>query len=94
MEAGPHPINAIFAFLFFGGFKLGLFICFTFISRKKLTATSCSLLMLMGPCSSWKTLQEPAHSWETGQSIAHDKPKGLLDKMVLAAPYQFRFSIW
>lgn len=64
IEAGPHPIRAIFvsyeAGRSFGSF--GSLICFTFISLKKVIAVSYNLLILIGPSSSWKTLQEPAQS--------------------------------
>lgn len=48
----------------------------------------------MGPSSEKNRLQGPAQSLDTGHNIPQESPKGLSDKIVLAAPYQFLCSIW
>lgn len=46
----------------------------------------CKPPMLMGPPSVPARLHEPAHNSLVGHTIPHDRPTGLSDKIVLAAP--------
>lgn len=49
-------------------------------------ANCCRPPMLIGPSSEAKRLQPPTQSSEVGHTIPHVSPRGLSDRMALAAP--------
>lgn len=57
---------------------------------QKQTRTSkqncCKPPILIGPPSEPARLQEPAQSSLVGHTIPHERPTGLSDRMILAAP--------